>query len=44
MTRNSLSATDTSINENIILRQDFDISEDEKKLNNLKIQGEMILH
>ena len=36
MTRNSLSATDTSINEKIILRQDFDISEDGKKLNNLK--------
>ena len=28
--RNSLLVIDTSINENIILRHDFDISEDEK--------------
>ena len=31
MARNSLSVIDASINEKIILRQDFDISEDGKK-------------
>ena len=34
--RSSLSVIDASINEKIILRQDFDISEDGKRLNNLK--------
>ena len=33
--RNSLSVIDASINENIILRQDFNISEDGKRLNSL---------
>ena len=32
----SLSVVDASINENIILRQHFDISEDGKRLNSLK--------
>ena len=35
--RNSLSVIDTSNDENIAIRQDFDISEDGKKLTNLKI-------
>ena len=34
--RNSLSVSDTSLNENIILWQDFAISEDENKLKSLK--------
>ena len=34
--RNSLSVIDTPINERFILRQDFDIFEDGKRLNNLK--------
>ena len=36
VTRNSLSVIDISINENIILRQDFDIYENRNILNNLK--------
>ena len=35
--RNYLSVVDASINENIILRQDFDLSENNKRLNSLKI-------
>ena len=34
--RNYLSVIDASINENIILRQDFDLSENNKRLNSLK--------
>ena len=34
--RNALSLIDASINKNVILRQNFDISEDGKILNNLK--------
>ena len=34
--RNSLSVIDASINEKIILRQDFNLSEDGKKLTSLK--------
>ena len=36
MIRNALSLIDASINKNVILRQNFDISEDGKILNNLK--------
>ena len=35
--RNSLSVIDTSNDEKIAIRQDFDISEDGKRLTNLKI-------
>ena len=34
--RNALSLIDASINKDVILRQNFDISEDGKILNNLK--------
>ena len=40
--RNSLSLIDASINEKVILWQDFDISEEEKILTSLKIQEELI--
>ena len=36
MTSNSLSVIDTSINKKLILRQDFNISEDGKRWNSLK--------
>ena len=36
MIRNALSLIDASINKDVILRQNFDISEDGKILNNLK--------
>ena len=40
--RNSLSLIDASINEKVILWQDFDIFEEEKILTSLKIQEELI--
>ena len=42
--RNSLSVIDASIDESIVLRQDFDIPEDGKRLTYLKLQEEMIQH
>ena len=42
--RNSLSVIDASIDESIVLRQDFDIPEGGKRLPYLKLQEEMIQH
>ena len=41
--RNSLIVIDTSIKDNIRLRQEFDMSEDGKRLSDLKNQEKMIM-